>query len=799
MSKGFKARTEHKYVGSYRPRVDGWEKASGNAEFFDDIALKIRFPGLLYAKILRSPHAHARIKHLDTSKAEELPGVKAVITYKDPEIMALKPTNFAWTPFFSISYDRMLWPTYKDRRILSNHVCWVGDEAGVVVAAESEDIADQALKLLDIEWDILPFVLDPEEAMKPGAPVIHPEINPEGNKIPTSPYSESDTFINKGDVEKALEEADAVVTVTSHYHNAEHACLGTRGCLMTWEGGELTCWTSYYQADQTRMHITQMLGLTLDKVRVINPYIGGSFGRGNMGEQGFFIFTALLAKKTGRPILYKYTRREDFHDTRTAVSYECAMGAKKDGTITSCSFKSIGDSGAYIDHSMAAVDFVPKEFAESTLAPIPNLRMETVAAYTNKIPGGCMRGIGNNQINVVFGMAIDALAEKLNMDPIELCIMNFSHDWGTVPDKSLEAVLREGARRIGWEKRHLPGQGPFYDGVKKRGLGFSFHNSWHAAWQELPRGHIQVSIKVNPDGTVILDAPTAETGPGSNSCSVFACAEALSFLGVGPDDIQWISKTDTKRGLKDQVQTDSGVSYCHAEMMPRAAAKLKEQILDLAAPLLKVQPDELDIDMGRIYIRAEPDCGLPVKDLFGEGDLVPILATVSETLPDEVTGTPFCATFVEIEVDTDTGQVEVLKSVVLHDPGTVMYASGAEGQQIGGQAMAIGETLTEEIVYDKATGIPLNFNWVDYRIPTILEFPEVEPVLMEEWKGAGEYGACGIGESVTTCGPGAMANAIRNAIGARVSEMPFTPDKILKAMGYQARNRSQAKSREDVE
>ena len=183
-----------------------------------------------------------------------------------------------------------------------------------------------------------------------------------------------------------------------------------------------------------------------------------------------------------------------------------------------------------------------------------------------------------------------------------------------------------------------------------------------------------------------------------------------------------------------------------------------------------------------------------MTELFWKGDLVPILVTVSETLPDEVTGTPFCATFVEVEVDTEIGEVKVLKSVVIHDPGTVMYASGAEGQQIGGQAMAIGESLTEEIIYDRATGVPLNFNWVDYKIPTMLEFPDVEPVLMEEWKGAGEYGACGIGESVTTCAPGAIANAIHNAIGVRVNEMPFTPDKILKALQIKTQDESEAKN-----
>jgi xanthine dehydrogenase molybdenum-binding subunit len=738
---------------------------------------------MLYAKVLKCPYPHARIKELDTADAEKMAGVKAVLTYKDSEVSSLKPTNYAWTPFFTSSYDRMLWPTYKDRRILSDRGCWVGDEIGVAIAAESEEIANEALGLVKIDWEVLPFVLDPIEAMKEGAPLIHPEINPDSNILPPSPYSESEVFIDKGDVQKGFRDAESVIEANSTYNNEDHACLGTRGCLMHWQGESLICFTSYYQADQTRMHLTQMLDLPLHKVRVINPYIGGSFGRGNMGEQGFFICTALLAKRTGRPVLFKYTRREDFHDTRTRVIYTCKMGARKDGSITSCHFKSIGDSGAYADHSMAAVDFVPREFAEETLAHIPNLRMETQVVYTNKIPGGCKRGIGNNQINLVFGQALDMLAEKLNIDPIELAIKNFGYEGGTVPDQSLQAVLREGAKRIGWERRLKPGESPYFDGTKKRGIGFSLHNSWHAAWQELPRGHIQVSIKVNPDGTVILDAPTAETGPGSNCCNVLSCAEALSFLGIGPQDIQWLSRTDTERGLKDQVQTDSGVSYVQAEMMPKAGAKLKTKILDLAAKRLEVEPGKLEIEDGLIYFKGTGKKGMTVKELFWEGDLVPILVTVSETLPDKVTGTPFTGTFAEVEVDTETGKVTLVKAIVLHDPGTVMFASGAEGQQIGGQAMAMGESLTEEIIYDEANGIPLNFNWIDYKIPTIADLPEVEAVLMEVWKGEGEYGACGIGESVTTCTPTAIVNAFYNATGVRINEIPLKPERVLKALG----------------
>jgi xanthine dehydrogenase molybdenum-binding subunit len=782
MKKRFQPRDTRQFVGTYRPRIDGLEKASGRARYLDDIALPARFPGLLYARVLRSPHPHARIKRLDTRRAEQLPGVHAVLTFEDPEITALKPTNAGWTPFFTSSYSRMMWPDHRDRHILSDHVCWAGDEAGVVVAAESRAIADEALRLLDIEWEVLPFVLDPAAALEPGAPIIHPEINPNSNQLPPSPGTTSEVFINHGDVEQALAEADVVIEAQSDYHNADHGCLGTRGCLMQWDGDKLTCWTSHYQADQTRMHLTQMLDLPLHKVRVINPYIGGSFGRGNVGEQPFFIFTAILARRTGRPVLYQHTRREDFHDTRNALAYTCRLGARKDGTITACHFKSLGDSGAYADHSMAAADYVVREYIEATLGHIPNLRVETRVAYTNRIPGGCKRGIGNNQINLVFALALDMLAERLGMDPLELAIKNIGNEHGTVPDRSLEAVLREGVQRIGWQRRHAPGAGPLIAGARRRGIGFSLHNSWHAAWQEVPRGHIQVSIRVNPDCSVILDAPTAETGTGSNTCNVLSCAEELSFLGIGPQDIHWIAETDTERGLKDQVQTDSGVSYVQSEVMGKAAQVVKGKILELAARRLNVTPNDLDIQNGRIFARSTEE-EISVRDLLWQEDLVPILGTVSETLPDTVTGVPFTASFVEVEVDTETGRVDVLKVVVVHDCGTVMYAAGAEAQQVGGQPMALGETLTEEIIYDQATGIPLSFNWIEYKMPTMLDTPEVDPVLLEVWKGAGEYGACGIGESVTTCTPGAVANAIYNALGVRLGSIPFTPDKVLAALG----------------
>ncbi len=776
----FKPKISRNYIGTYRPKDDGLEKASGQAHYLDDLFLKRNFPDMLFAKLLRCPYPHARIKQIDTTEAEKLPGVKTILTYKDPDVLAFKPTNASWTGLDTRHYERMDWPNYQDRQVLSDTGRWVGDEIGAIVAAESYDIADEALKLLKIEWEVLPFALDPEKAMQPEAPIIHPNINPEGNILPGGGFCGPDVFVDRGDVATAFAEADEVAEVTSKHHNAEHGVLDTRGCCVLWEGDRLICWTNYYQGDQTRMHLANMFNIPLNKVRICIPYIGGSFGRGNTGDQPFLLITALLSKRVGCPVKFKHTRREDFHDTRNALTWTIKMGAKKDGTINSMSFYGIINSGAYADSTMAALKHIPGiEMSECQLAHIPNLRMEGYAVYTNIIPGSCMRGIGNNQINLAIGLAVDVMAEKLKIDPIELTIKNFGHEWETLPDKSLEACLRTGAQKIGWEDRHGPGE---TKGSKKRGIGFSFNMGWHTGWQEVARGHVQLGVKLNPDMSVILEAPMAETGVGSNSCAVFACAEALDFLNIKPKDIHWVSIVDTDTGYKDMVQTDSAVSYLHAELMPKAAARLKKKLLELSAKHLDTSADKIDIRDACVYFKNDPEKKHRIKDILWDGDLVPVLITVSELMPGEMTGVPFGATFADVEVDTETGKVEIVKLVVVSDCGTVMYAPGAEGQQIGGQCMGVGETLTEEIIYDDATGIPLNFNWIDYKIPTMADFPEVEPILLEVWKGAGEYGACGIGEGVTTCTARSIANAIYNATGVRMDEIPFKPERVLSAL-----------------
>lgn len=783
MTSPFKRRVARKFVGEYGPRIDGREKARGKATYADDMTLERSFPGMLYAKVLRCPYPRARIKHLDIGKAEKLPGVHAILTYKDPEVACLKPTNAGWTDAVdTVPYESMWWPRFRDRRVLGDYGTWFGDELGVAVAAESEQIAEEALRLVDIEWEVLPFVLDPYEAMKPGAPAIHPQIT-ETNVLPEDNMGGPDIFVDRGDIDAALANAEVVAETDSRHHNPTQGSLDAWCCLIDWRDDHLTVWSNSYAGEQTRMHISQMLDVPIHQVRVISHYVGGQFGRGDTGDQPFFLFTALLARKAGRPVKFKHTRHDSFHDTRQPMDYRCKAAARKDGTITALSFYSIGNAGGHADHSVSALKFVPKEIIEVSMAHIPNLRMEAYTVYSDIIPGCMMRGIGNSQFNFAFCLLLDVLAEKLRMDPMALALKNFGHEWGSLPDHSLTAVLGEGAAHIGWqEKRHAPGAGPIFDGTKKRGVGFSFHPAWHAEWQEERRKSVQVSLTLNTDCTVILDAPTVETGTGSNTCNVLGCAEALAFLGTRPENITWIAPVDTNRGIRECVQTDSAVSYLQSEVLVQAAAELKQKLIDLAAPVLGAPAAELAITNGEIRVMGEPTRCITVKDLLWRGDLVPISVRVNRPPVLTKTGVPYFATFAEAEVDTETGRVDLLKLVQVNDCGTVMYASGAEAQQIGGQCMAVGETLTEELIYDKTSGVPLNFNLIDYKIPTMADMPPIDPVLLEVWRGAGEYGACGIGEGILTCTPRAIVNAVYNATGVRIDDLPLTPDKVLNAL-----------------
>lgn len=776
-------RREHKYIGTYRPKIDAREKALGRVTYFDDLTLKGRFPGMIHCKILNSPYANATIKKMDTGRAERLPGVYAVLRYDDPEITALGKTTHAWTDQAVTPYHRDTIPRYWDRRFLSDTARWVGDQMGVAIAAETGEIAEEALKLVNIEWDIRDPFLDVEESKSGKATILHPELNPDSNQLPHREQCSEDMVFHKGDVDKAFQEAAAVVEISETFGgNSVHGCLDYRGCLIEWKDEKLTVWTNHYYNDQTRIYLHSHLKLPLSKIRVVNCNNGGHFGKWNMGEDVFFIITALLAKKSGKPVRYKMTNQEEFHDGRNMTTWNIKLAAKKDGTITGMDLFGIGNSGAYFGGAEYNCEFIIKENVHRIYSRIPNIRLRDAVYFTNRLPGGIMRGIAHIQISFALSQAVDALAERLGTDPVELIGKNFADEWLPHPSESLQAVLKKGAEKIGWKSRHKAGEGELVDGCRKRGLGVGFNNLWHGEWQETVRGRIEVSIRVNPDLSVILNAPTNECGNGSNSACVFACAEALDFLGTKPEDITWISHNDTEMGLKDCPPTDSIVSVIMPEAIQETGYKVKEEFCRRAAMMLDCGSEELDVQNARVFLKSNPETGMPAEDVMMEDDCVPIYAHTVRGNNREVTGMAFGAWFAEVEVDLETGKVDVLQLVVVSDVGQVMHASGAESQQLGGQCFGIGEGLLEELAYDRRTGTPLNFNYIDYKMPTMADFPPIDPVLMEVWKGAGVYGAFGLGETTFTGTAAAIANAVYNAAGIRMRDVPMKPEKILDAL-----------------
>jgi len=773
-----------KYIGTYTPKADALEKASGKTIFFDDLALKSQNPAMLYCKVLKSPFANARIVGMDTSKAEKYPGVYGVLRYDDPDVVNLKPFTRLWTNNQLSPYETARYFKVLDRRILDSRARWVGEEMGVAVAAETEEIAEEALKLVEIQWEQLgPAFLEVEECKKPEASNLHPEFGLNNNRVPLCERELPEGVFIKGDIDKGFEEAEEIIELSGTTGGCTiQGRLDRYGAIASWDGDKLNVWASAFFKDQLRLVLHAMLNTPISKIRVRNGNMGGNFGKANNGDHEYYIIIAILSKRIGKPIKYRDDLREELAGPRSKVTWSLKMGAKKNGEITALDFRGEGNAGAYCAAIEADCGFFIEISSGSLWGHVPNVRGLYNNYYTNRLPGGIMRGIGNIQVNFTLTQAVDMMAEKLGMDPVEFAIMNFGDMYTPKPHQSLSAVLKEGAARIGWENRHKTGEGPLSGSNKKRGMGMSFWNQWHAEWQQGERGRLEISIKLNPDLSVILDAPTVETGNGANTVSVLACAEALDFLNVKPKDITWIAIGDSESGLRDCHPTDSSVSLLHAELIARGGLKIKEELCKRGAEKLNVNPDQMDIKDARVFIKENPEQYVTARSLIMDDDAVPIFVHLVDKPNLEITGLPFGAWFAEVEVDTETGVVEVLKLVILNDGGTILNASGAEGHQLGAQCIGIGEALIEELAYDKATGIALNLNYIDYKMPTIADFPDVEPVPMEVWKGAGEYGAAGLAEGTASGTPAAIANAIYNAVGIRIQSLPFSPKKVLEAL-----------------
>lgn len=762
---------EHSVVGKSLPLIDGYEKVTGKLKYAGDLPPLQR---MHYTKVLRSPFAHAMIKSIDTSGAEALDGVSAVLTYKDQIIGTKRTCGQVWTD-----------PSFNFRGpLLSEELCYVGDEVAAVSAVD-EDTAKAALKLIEVEYEELPAVFDMEDAMKSDAPKVRP----------WGPNYLDPSLFKWGDVEQGFKDADFIIENRTTLGNQQHAPLDRNAVIASWDGEQqLSVWTSTQALFWLRDAICDFFELSPNKVRTYSTPTGGSFG---LWWANNFMFIAIaLARKAKRPVRFCLTRDE----VQTTVKRrerpltDIKLGVRNDGKIIAQSHRHLLDNGAYGNK------FDPYQ-SVADIYTTPHGRTEFIGVSTNLLTAGCMRGVGDLTLAYGIEQAVDLAAEKLDMDPVEFRLKNIWQP-GDVLHTSQEVVfaklmfnkepeirlsssgldecLRKGAELVGWEKKWKGWKQPVaVEGRKRRGIGVAI--STHISG--LPFfGYNGIVIKVNSDGTMALTTGVGRMGQAADTTQAMVAAEVL---GVGLDDINVIDG-DSEVCPHTMVTYGSTSMHMVARATRAAALDAKRQILELAAGYLEANPEDLEIKDRQIVVKGSPDIGIGLKELMSTPiyeylSSPEIIGRASEGVEFTKSGKMMIADFAEVEVDTRTYQVKVLNFVAVHDSGTIVNPAVCENQVAGGMYQSLGLCFTENLVFDDETGAILNPNFMDYKIVGPLDMPDPTVHFVPVYDEDGPFGAKGIGEGVTCAVPAAISAAVRNAIGVWINP-PITPDKVMRAL-----------------
>lgn len=748
---------DYEVVGRSVPQIDSREKVTGAAEFVSDI----RLPGMLYGRILRSPYAHARIRHIDCAEARRVPGVKAVVTAEDtPQI-----------PFGPRTEDWMI--------LAADKVRFVGDEVAAVAAAD-EDAAEESLSRIRVEYEELPAVFDPLEAMAEGAPQIHDK-----------PRNIAAEFkVSKGDIERAFRESAAVYANRFYTNQVYQAYLEPMACVAHFDAaGKLTLYAATQIPSMTRLPYAKALGLPLEKVRVIVPPYGGAFGA--KMETNLHLIAAVLSKKTGKPVRLVNSREEDFvaGNPRVPMFIDLKIGAKKDGTLTGKKVRVVGAAGARMVYAMVIV--ATACYRVDSLYRFQALETEGLTVYTNTVPTSCFRGFGNAQMTFALESGMDMLSQELGIDPADMRLRNglktgevSLHGW-KIGSSGLEECVQKATRASGWqEKRRRK------DPLRGIGLACCNHVSGNRAFAREFDGGAGI-IRIGREGKILVFHGESDMGQGQRTVFAQIAAEEL---GVPLDRIE-VAPVDTDLCPFGLGSFATRGTVFGGNGVKAAAAEARKQILESAAETLECSPADLAIRGGKIYIKDSPGQALPFQKaletaVYKRGG-APILAAgfwVPDTeIPDPVTkygniapAYPFACQIAEVEVDPETGQVQVKNFVAAHDVGRAINPRAVEGQIEGGVAQGIGWALMENMVTEK--GRIVNPNFRDYVIPGPLDLPPIHSILVEPIEPNGPFGAKGIGEPALNPSPAAVANAIYDALGVRLTELPFTPEKILKAL-----------------
>jgi len=726
---------ELKIVGKPISRLDGYDKVSGTAQYTFDVIL----PSMAFAKTLRCPLPHAKILKIDISKAKKLSGVLSILTHQNsPKI-----------------------PWYQDSYLFDTHLRFQGDEVACVVA-ESEKIADQALQLIEVEYEELPFVVDAEKAMKDDAPKIFENGNIDGGKP---------SVYERGDIERGFAEADAIVEDTFTTQVAIHNPTEVHCSVANWDGDQLTIWDSTQGVFSVRDTVARSLKIPASHVRVIKKYMGGGFGS-KLTTGKYTVMAALLAREIGRPVKIALDRMEQnlAVGNRPDSFQKLKVGAKKDGTLTAMTHYSYGAAGAY--RSGAGCSWPLR-----TVYHCPNIRTEEYTVFINAGPGRPMRAPGHVQGTFAIDSIIDELAEKIGMDPLEFRLKNYA-DKDQVfnapyTSKRLKEAYEQGAAAIGWYRRKkLPGSDA---GPIKTGIGMATQIWWGGGG---PPAY--ATLKLNRDGSARVIAGTQDLGTGTYT---FIAQIVSEVLEIPIDKIQVILG-DTGACPYGPASGGSTTAPSVSPAVRDAAEQMKAKLISGAAVVLETQEDQLIYSKGVISSKIDENKTMPISEIVRAiREQVLITTGAREANPERYTTNSFGAQFAEVEVDTDTGQVKVLKIVAAHDIGRVLNSKTLENQIHGGVIQGLSFALMEERIIDEYSGKVLTTNMHDYKLPTILDTPDIEVIIVSDADPlVSNTGVKGVGEPPIIPTAGAIANAVYNAIGVRIKSLPITPDKVLMAL-----------------
>lgn len=758
---------DYSVIGKSLPRVDAVVKATGDAKFTVDMVL----PRTLYGKILRSPYPHARILNIDTSKAKSLGGVKAVITGKDT---------------LGIKYGTIDVPPYPADKnpLVTDKVRYIGDEVAAVAAID-EDIAEEALDLIDVEYEELPPVFDPEEAMKPGAPKIHDS----GNICAKISW-------DFGDVEKGFKEADLIREDRFETGPIAHCAMEPHAALASFDSsGKLTVWSSTQTPYMRRSHLAKTLGMRESKIRVLYTHVGGGFGGKTVLCEPDFQ-AALLSRLTGCPVKIVYTREEVFTCTmqRHPMVLHLKTGVKKDGTLIATQCKNIADGGAY-----AATGPIVMYLAGAFLVTVyrlANVSYEGYRVYTNKPIRGPQRGHGAVQPRFAFDSQLDMIAEELGMDPMEIRLKNAVRSGDITPNRfkvrgcGLTETIEKSSEMAGWKKKRgkMPGN---------RGIGMCC-GTFVSGMLIPPHTSSAAFIKVHEDGGVTLMTGIPEIGQGSDTITSQIVADEL---GIALEDVQVVSG-DTEITPPHAGSYSSRGTLWAGKAVKAAAFDAKQQLFKVVAQELEANPEDLEARDRRIYVKGSPEKGISFKDavlasymskegnpILGRGfyrpdiDLVNFETGEGNLSPDYSFGTQIA----EVEVDKETGQVKLLKMIAAHDAGVVINPMAIEGQTEGSVSMGQGQVLYEDVIVEE--GRVLNPSFLNYGLPTSMETADIKSIMVESGDLDDSFAPKEAGEGMQITTPAAIANAVYDAVGVRIKELPITPEKILKALAEKERGR----------